>query len=99
MDDFLELQNLVPFRNYAGGADLNYWRYSPDDAKKQFGDSTYVNNSSLFLVYKWKEFKIAIAGDLESDGMAGMVSTKAVQEAASATDILIPPHHGHKNGF
>ena len=31
--------------------------------------------------------------------MAGMVGTKAVQEAANDTYILIPSHHGHKNGF
>ena len=99
VDKFVELQKAVPFRDYSGSATLNCWRYTPDDAKKNFGDATYVNNSSLFLVYQWRDFKIAIAGDLESDGMAGMVGTKAVQEAASATGILIPAHHGHKNGF
>jgi hypothetical protein len=99
VDKFVELQQLVPFRNYAGSATLNYWRYTPEDAKKAFSDITYVNNSSLFLVYKWHDFKISIAGDLESDGMAGMVATNAVQLAASGTDILIPSHHGHTNGF
>ncbi len=99
VDDFLKLQKKVPFRKYGGNGQLDYWRYTPADAKKNFGEATYVNNSSLFLVYKWKTFKIAVAGDLESDGMAGMVGTKAVQESANATDILIPPHHGHKNGF
>jgi beta-lactamase superfamily II metal-dependent hydrolase len=99
VDKFLELQKRVPSRSYAGSASLNSWRYTPEDAKKWFGDATYVNNSSLFLVYKWKDFKIAIAGDLESDGMTGMVGTQSVQDAAKATDILIPAHHGHKNGF
>ena len=28
-----------------------------------------------------------------------MVSTKGVQDVAKNTYILIPPHHGHKNGF
>lgn len=78
VDDFLELQKVVPFRSYSGSADLKYWRYTPEDAKKGFGEATYVNNSSLFFVYKWKDFKIAIAGDLESDGMAGMIGTKEV---------------------
>ncbi len=99
VDDFLKLQSRVPFSYYAGQASFQYWRYTPDDAKKLFGDATYVNNSSFFFVYKWKHFKIAFTGDLESDGMAGMIATKAVQEAANATDILIPSHHGHKNGF
>lgn len=99
IDDFLELRKKVPFKSYAGNASLNYWRYTPAEAKKQFGEATYVNNSSLFFVYKWQDFKIALTGDLESDGMAGMVGTKAVQDAAKGTDILIPSHHGHKNGF
>ncbi len=68
VDDFLKLQKKVPFRKYGGNGQLDYWRYTPADAKKNFGEATYVNNSSLFLVYKWKTFKIAVAGDLESDG-------------------------------
>ena len=99
IDDFLKLQKKIPSKDYAGSASLNYWRYTPDAAKKQFGDATYVNNSSLFIVYKWKDFKVSIAGDHESDGMAGVVNTQAVQTAAKGTDILIPPHHGHTNGF
>lgn len=99
VDDFLKLQKKVPSRKYAGSASLQPWWYTPEAAKKAFGEATYVNNSSLFLVYKWRDFKIAIAGDLESDGMAGMIATKEVQLAANGTDILIPSHHGHKNGF
>ncbi|MBZ5696770.1 MAG: hypothetical protein LAN36_15600 [Acidobacteriia bacterium] len=99
VDDFLKLQKQVSFRNYGGSARLTAWRYTPEGARKSFGETSYVNNSSLFLVYVWRDFKITIAGDLESDGMAGMVGTKTVQEAALSTDILIPSHHGHKNGF
>lgn len=99
VDKFVELQGVVPYAGYGGSATLNYWRYTPDAAKENFGDATYVNNSSLFLVYKWRDFKIAIAGDLESDGIDGMVAAKAVQGAASNTYILIPAHHGHANGF
>jgi hypothetical protein len=99
INDFLRLQGKVPLRTYAGSAELKSWAYTPQVAEKHFGDATYVNNSSLFFVYKWKDFKIAIAGDLESDGMAGMVGTKEVQVAARGTYILVPPHHGHKNGF
>jgi beta-lactamase superfamily II metal-dependent hydrolase len=99
VDKFVELQGIIPLRSYAGGATLDSWAYTPENAKKNFGDATYVNNSSLFLVYKWRDFKIAVAGDLESDGMAGMIGTKGFQDAASGTDILIPSHHGHTNGF
>lgn len=99
IDDFLKFQKKVPFRSYAGKGELKCWRYTPAEAKKNFGEATYVNNSSLFFVYKWKTFKVAIAGDLESDGMAGMVNAKDVQDYASGTHILVPAHHGHKNGF
>ncbi len=99
IDDFLKLQKKIPFRSYAGKGELKPWRYTAAEAKKNFGEATYVNNSSLFLVYKWRAFKIAIAGDLESDAMAGTVGTKDVQEYANGTDILVPSHHGHKNGF
>jgi beta-lactamase superfamily II metal-dependent hydrolase len=99
VDQFVELQQVVPFRNYGGRATLDSWAYTPENAKKYFGDTTYVNNSSLFVVYKWRDFKIAIAGDLESDGMTGMVRTKGFQDVAKGTYILIPSHHGHTNGF
>jgi beta-lactamase superfamily II metal-dependent hydrolase len=99
IDDFLKLQKKVEFGSYAGNADLKCWHYAPEVAKKEFGDATYVNNSSLFFVYKWIDFKIAIAGDLESDGISGMVGTQGVQDDAKGTYILIPSHHGHTNGF
>ena len=99
VDKFVELQGIIPFRSYGGSAILDPWAYTPENAKKNFGDATYVNNSSLFLVYKWRDFKIAIAGDLESDGMSGMVGTKGFQDVATGTYILIPSHHGHTNGF
>jgi beta-lactamase superfamily II metal-dependent hydrolase len=99
IDRFRNLQAVVPRKDYAGKANLEPWRFTPDDAKKNFGDASYVNNSSLFLVYRWRDFKIAIAGDLESDGMDALVATQKFQEAAKNTQILIPAHHGHKNGF
>ncbi len=99
IDKYTELIKKVPFCNYAGNANLEVYRYDSADAKKHFGDASYVNNSSYFLVYTWRDFKISIAGDLESNGMAGMVSADAVKKAAKGTYILIPPHHGHKNGF
>jgi competence protein ComEC len=99
VDKFVELQRVVPYRTYGGYATLYCWRYTPAKSMEHFGDAKYVNNSSLFLIYKWRDFKIAIAGDLESDAMAGMVGSNAVQETARGTNILIAPHHGHKNGF
>lgn len=99
IDRFRSLQKVVPRKNYSGKGDLEPWRFTPGDAKKHFGESSYVNNSSLFLIYKWRDFKIAIAGDLETDGMDSLVATKKFQEAAEGAHILVPAHHGHKNGF
>lgn len=99
VDKFKELINAVPRKGYAGAASLKCWRYTPSDARKQFGDATYVNNSSLFIIYKWRDFKISVPGDLESDGMDGTLSSGEFCADAKGTDILIPAHHGHTNGF
>jgi len=99
IDKFKELIEAVPYKHYAGQARLEVFQFKPSDAKKNWGESSYVNNSSYFLVYTWKTFKISIAGDLESDGMKDMVGSKNVQNEAKGTDILIPSHHGHTNGF
>lgn len=99
VDKFKELIGKVPFRYYGGSAKVEVFRYTPQDAKKNWGDASYVNNSSYFLVYTWRDFKISIAGDLESDGMKAMVASDNVQKEAKGTYILIPSHHGHTNGF
>jgi hypothetical protein len=99
IDKFKELIQAVPYKQYGGKAKLDFFHYTPADAKKKWGDVCYVNNSSYFLVYTWKEFKISIVGDLESDGIKAMVGSANVQAAAKGTDILIPSHHGHTNGF
>jgi competence protein ComEC len=85
--------------SYAGNARLRYWRYTPDEAKQLYGESTYINNSSLFLVYTWQSFKIAIPGDLHSNAMDDFISHSEFSEEAKSTDLLIAPHHGHKEGY
>lgn len=97
--DFRQLIGAVPSREYAGQARLQYWRYRPAEARKQFGDARYVNASSLFLIYTWRDFKIAIAGDQETDVLEHFVGTADFARAAKSADLLIAPHHGHKNGF
>lgn len=89
----------LPRGNYSGHGSLTYWCYRPADARRIFGDQKYVNASSLFIIYKWKDFKIAVAGDHESDVMEHFVDTKEFAAAAAGADILIAPHHGHTNGF
>ena len=99
VDKFKELIDVVPRREYSGTASLKCWRYTPAAAKKQFGDATYVNNPSLFMIYSWRDFRVSITGDLESDGMKGLLDNKEFCTDARGTDILIPSHHGHTNGF
>ncbi len=85
--------------NYLGNASLKYWRHTPEKAKQIYGNSSYINNSSLFFIYKWNSFKIAIPGDLHSDAMNNFITNSEFKKAASGTDLLIAPHHGHKEGF
>jgi len=99
IDSFRELTRSIPKRRYGGAARLVEWCFTPADARTAFGESSYVNNSSFFIVYTWREFKVAVGGDHESAAMAGLLNAAGFVKEASKTDILIPPHHGHKNGF
>jgi len=99
IDSFAELRNKVPYRDYNGEAEFVAWRFEPSDAKKRFGDNSYVNNSSYFMIYTWQDFKIAIGGDMESVAIESLLAHSKFQSTANGTDILIASHHGHKSGF
>lgn len=99
IQDFKQLIANVPHGNYSGKATLKCWHCTPSNAKKKFGDARHVNASSLFIVYTWKDFKIAIAGDQETDVLEAFIQTSAFAREAKDADLLIAPHHGHKNGF
>jgi beta-lactamase superfamily II metal-dependent hydrolase len=89
----------IPKGNYQGEASLWYIHWKPEYAKNTFGESTYINNSSLFLVYTWKTFKISIIGDIEKTALEKLLDDPNLQERAKNTDILVAPHHGHESGF
>jgi len=99
IEDFKRLIATAPKGQYSGEATLNCWRYTPAQARKDFGDTRYVNASSYFLLYTWKDFKIAIAGDQESAVLDRFIQTSPFAKEAADTDLLVAPHHGHKNGF
>lgn len=99
IERYQKLISEIPKRRYNGSGELSEWYYSVDVARQQYGDAAYVNASSLFLIYKWKEFKIAIASDQESSVMDGLLQHDKFVKNAAGTNILIAPHHGHKNGF
>ena len=97
--EFIELARFTKRRDYYGNASLRYWYWNPEQAKKLFGDSSYVNNSSLFIVYTWQAFKICICSDLETKALENMISEKEPYEEALETDILVAAHHGHSQGY
>ncbi len=99
LNSYISYINRAKRGSYSGSASLKYWRYPPADAKKTFGETTYINNSSLFLIYTWNSFKIAIPGDLHSDVVENFIEYEEFKNAALGTDLLIAPHHGHKEGF
>lgn len=99
INKFQNLIQTVPSGEYNGSGGLTAWRWSPDDAKKEFGDTSYINNSSLFLIYTWKDFKIAIAGDHQTAAMERLCGYDKFKESAKGAYILIAPHHGHSEGY
>lgn len=101
IEQFQQLVAAIPSGVYNGRASLRAWRWTPQLASELFGENNYVNNSSLFLIYKWQDFKIAIAGDQMSDAMDRLCNQENFVADAKNADILIAPHHGHSspNGF
>jgi len=97
--EFRKVIAFVDRKEYAGKADLTWKKWNPEAAKRLFGDSSYVNNSGLIIVYKWIDFKITIMGDLETAAIEKMLDDSNFQSTANKTDILIAPHHGHKQGY
>jgi hypothetical protein len=86
---------LVPSGEYNGSASLSPWCWTPEKASKIFGREDFVNNSSLFLIYQWRDFKIAIAGDHLSNAMERLCSQSDFIADVANSDIFIAPHHGH----
>lgn len=99
IDSYKRMIDSLGKKEYGGNAELKHWYYTPEKAKEIFGESKYINNSSLFLIYKWKDFKIAIPGDLETDALKGYLNCKGFVDYAKNSYLLIAPHHGHKEGF
>lgn len=99
IDTFTRYTESILQGDYNGSAKLTAWRYTPEQAKDLFGETDYVNNSSLFIVYKWNNFKIAIAGDQHTNAMESLCKDEKFIKSAMGTDIFIVPHHGHKQGY
>lgn len=89
----------IPYCHYGGDGSLTVWRYTPKEAKDNFGDADYINNSSYFIVYSWRSFKISIAGDQHSNVMGAMLNDDKFKNSVVGTNILIAPHHGHAQGY
>ncbi len=93
------LLNLVPRGEYQGAATMTPWCYPPLQAQQYFGDSDYVNNSSLLLVYQWRHLKVAIAGDQSKAVVDALINCAEFCSSAQGAAILVAPHHGHSAGY
>jgi len=99
LHEFYKLARLTSRGDYGGKADLKYYYWGPEKAKRMFGESNYINNSSLFIIYTWGEFKISICGDLETEALEQLISDLKVKNDAKNSDILVASHHGHLKGY
>jgi beta-lactamase superfamily II metal-dependent hydrolase len=84
---------------YAGHGKMVCRSYDPIKAQSQFKEDQYLDNSSQFLIYSWRDFKISIAGDLYKNALESYIQYEPFQVEAQKTDILIAPHHGSEEGF
>lgn len=89
----------IPQGSYNGNAELYTWAWSPEKAKNRFGETNFINNSSIFIIYQWRDFKISIAGDHHTDAMEALIKHEEFKKQAQGTYILVAPHHGHSEGF
>ena len=99
INSFIKLKTQVRSGDYKGSGELKVWRWTPENARKTFGESSYINNSSLLIVYKWQDFKISVCGDLETQAVERMTEFEDALNDIKGTDILVAPHHGHKEGY
>ena len=94
-----KVKAVIPNKSYSGNASFDFWCYKPEVAKENFGESNYINNTSIGGIFTWKHFKIAILGDLETDALNAFCKFDKFVSLAKNTDIFIAPHHGHESGF
>lgn len=64
-------------------------------------DNSYVNNSSIISIIKYKNYTFAFTGDIQKEGMELLLGTNKslVNTLSDGVDFLICPHHGHSSGF
>jgi len=64
-------------------------------------DSAYVNNTSYVTIITYQNYRIALPGDIESEGMAALLQQSQGLRSAinSGIDFYLSPHHGHASGF
>lgn len=99
LNSFLRLKRQRPYGEYQGGGSVKIWRWTPENAKTAFGESSYVNNSSLCIIYTWQDFKMCICGDLETQAVERLLGYDKAQNDIRGYDILVAPHHGHREGY
>ena len=93
------IKNTIPNGIDSGFGNFKFWHYTPKLAKEIFGENNYINNSSIAGVYTWRDFKIVILGDLETEALKRYCLFDDFIKIAKNPTIFIAPHHAHNSGF
>lgn len=63
-------------------------------------DGSLANNCSYVRLYDHNGTKILLAGDMEKEGMALLLTRNPkFREALRGLSVLVAPHHGHRTAF
>jgi beta-lactamase superfamily II metal-dependent hydrolase len=89
----------------------SFWLENARARTASSSDNSYVNNTSIVSIAKYKGYTFAFTGDMETDGMGALLSadlglclaimktSDLFNQPAGGVDFYIAPHHGHPSGF
>ena len=105
----------IPIGTYPDWGDgcqvLSYWLDEPRANQVSANDNSYINNTSIVTIVKYKGYAFAITGDMETEGIAALLlsNTNFGAQIIKTNDLfgqpvggvhfLVTPHHGHPSGF
>ena len=98
--------------DWGDGMRLIHYSISAATASKVSGsDSSYVDNTSIVTIIRYRSYTFAILGDNETEGINALLAAHPQLRAeiarrpsgggglASGMDFLVAPHHGHSSAF
>jgi|GEM_PF-2628922 len=96
---FEELSAAIPRGDYHGEGTCWWKHWKPEFAAETFGPENALDNSGMFIIYTWRDFKIIITADQEAQAIDYLLNDRDLVTRAYRPDILIVPRHGHESGF